>query len=145
MDANTARIAAWLAAAYFVGGIPFGFLIGKMRGVDVRKVGSGNIGAKNVFIYKEGYGDVYYVFIVDVTELHLAREQDKQRANTYSGMIEQFNAFGESALAVFRANLSTETVEEVRGNDLYPTDYAGADLTASTLTPPLPQSPTPQL
>ena len=49
MDANTARIAAWLAAAYFVGGIPFGFLIGKMRGVDVRKVGSGNIGATNVF------------------------------------------------------------------------------------------------
>ncbi len=42
-------IAAWIAAAYLVGGIPFGFLIGKARGVDVRTVGSKNIGATNVF------------------------------------------------------------------------------------------------
>lgn len=41
--------AAWLVAAYLIGGIPFGFLIGKMRGVDVRTVGSKNIGATNVF------------------------------------------------------------------------------------------------
>ena len=38
-----------LLAAYLIGGIPFGFLIGKMRGVDVRTVGSKNIGATNVF------------------------------------------------------------------------------------------------
>ena len=42
-------VAAWLVVAYLVGGIPFGFLIGKMRGVDVRTVGSKNIGATNVF------------------------------------------------------------------------------------------------
>lgn len=36
-------------AAYLIGGIPFGFLIGKMRGIDVRTVGSKNIGATNVF------------------------------------------------------------------------------------------------
>ena len=40
---------AWMLIAYLVGGIPFGFLIGKMRGVDVRTVGSKNIGATNVF------------------------------------------------------------------------------------------------
>ena len=39
----------WIVAAYLVGGIPFGFLIGKLRGVDVRTVGSKNIGATNVF------------------------------------------------------------------------------------------------
>jgi len=39
----------WLVGAYLVGGIPFGFIIGKMRGVDVRTVGSKNIGATNVF------------------------------------------------------------------------------------------------
>ena len=39
----------WLVGAYLVGAIPFGFLIGKMRGVDVRTVGSKNIGATNVF------------------------------------------------------------------------------------------------
>lgn len=40
---------AWLGGAYLVGAIPFGFLIGKMRGVDVRTVGSKNIGATNVY------------------------------------------------------------------------------------------------
>ena len=41
--------AAWIVGAYLVGAIPFGFLIGKARGVDVRTVGSKNIGATNVF------------------------------------------------------------------------------------------------
>lgn len=35
-------------AAYVVGSIPFGVLVGRMRGVDPRNVGSGNIGATNV-------------------------------------------------------------------------------------------------
>ena len=39
----------WVVAAYLVGGIPFGYLIGRLRGVDVRTVGSRNIGATNVF------------------------------------------------------------------------------------------------
>ncbi len=34
--------------SYLLGSIPFGFLIGKYRGVDVRQRGSGNIGATNV-------------------------------------------------------------------------------------------------
>ena len=42
-------IALFVLVAYLVGGIPFGFLIGKMRGVDVRTVGSKNIGATNVY------------------------------------------------------------------------------------------------
>ena len=39
----------FLVAAYLCGAVPFGFLIGKMRGVDVRTVGSKNIGATNVY------------------------------------------------------------------------------------------------
>jgi glycerol-3-phosphate acyltransferase PlsY len=37
-----------IVAAYFIGSIPFGLLVGWARGVDVRKSGSGNIGASNV-------------------------------------------------------------------------------------------------
>jgi len=35
--------------AYFVGSTPTGFLVGKARSIDIRVVGSGNIGATNVF------------------------------------------------------------------------------------------------
>lgn len=41
--------AAYLLGAYLVGAIPFGLLFGKaLGGIDVRAVGSGNIGATNV-------------------------------------------------------------------------------------------------
>ncbi len=36
-------------AGYFVGSIPTGYLFARARGVDIRSVGSGNIGATNVF------------------------------------------------------------------------------------------------
>src|SRR5688572_1558428 len=37
-----------LAAAYLLGSIPFSFLVARYEGVDVRAVGSGNVGATNV-------------------------------------------------------------------------------------------------
>lgn len=40
---------ALLAIAYFVGSIPAGLLISRARGIDIRKHGSGNIGATNVW------------------------------------------------------------------------------------------------
>jgi len=36
-------------AAYFLGSIPTGYLVAKARGIDIRSVGSGNIGATNAF------------------------------------------------------------------------------------------------
>ncbi len=38
-----------LLIAYLIGALPFGFLVGKWRGIDIRTVGSKNIGATNVF------------------------------------------------------------------------------------------------
>ncbi len=38
-----------LIAAYLCGSIPTAFLVGKANGVDLRTVGSGNLGATNVF------------------------------------------------------------------------------------------------
>jgi acyl phosphate:glycerol-3-phosphate acyltransferase len=37
-----------MVAAYLIGSIPFGIIVGKMRGFDPRAVGSGNIGMTNV-------------------------------------------------------------------------------------------------
>ncbi len=43
------RLAIALLGAYLLGSIPFGYLLGRLRGVDLRAVGSGNIGAANAF------------------------------------------------------------------------------------------------
>jgi len=34
--------------AFFIGSIPWGYIIGKLKGIDLRQVGSGNIGTTNV-------------------------------------------------------------------------------------------------
>ncbi len=39
---------AVLLGAYLLGSVPFSYLVARRRGVDVRRVGSGNVGATNV-------------------------------------------------------------------------------------------------
>ena len=47
--ATTLTVLALTAlASYLVGGVPFGVLVARWRGVDILRVGSGNIGATNV-------------------------------------------------------------------------------------------------
>ena len=44
-------------AAYILGSIPFGVLIAKSKGIDIREHGSGNVGATNVFrVVGKGFG-----------------------------------------------------------------------------------------
>jgi glycerol-3-phosphate acyltransferase PlsY len=38
-----------VVGAYLLGSIPTGYLVGRAKGIDIRAVGSGNIGAANVF------------------------------------------------------------------------------------------------
>jgi acyl phosphate:glycerol-3-phosphate acyltransferase len=50
--------------AYLLGSFPTGYVVGRLRGVDMRKVGSGNVGATNVTrILGKQFG--YPVFLVD--------------------------------------------------------------------------------
>ena len=52
--------------AYLLGSIPTGYLVARQRGVDIRSVGSGNIGATNVF---RALGNVAGTFVLVVDGL----------------------------------------------------------------------------
>lgn len=57
-------IAILTITAYFFGAIPFGLLVAKSQGVDIRDKGSGNIGATNVFrVVGKGWGS--FTFLLD--------------------------------------------------------------------------------
>ncbi|PYL09749.1 MAG: acyl-phosphate glycerol 3-phosphate acyltransferase [Verrucomicrobia bacterium] len=57
-------LAIALAGSFLLGSIPFGYLAGRIARIDIRKTGSGNIGATNVVrILGKRYG--YPVFALD--------------------------------------------------------------------------------
>ncbi len=59
----------WLLA-FVIGGIPFGYVVGRMNGIDIRTQGSGNIGATNVFrVVGKGWGIL--VFALDFLKAYL--------------------------------------------------------------------------
>jgi len=53
--------------AWFCGSLPFGYWAGKLKGIDIRQHGSGNIGSTNVFrVLGKGVGTP--VFILDLAK-----------------------------------------------------------------------------
>ena len=58
-------LAVLLVGSYLLGSIPFGYLAGRLVGIDIRQAGSGNVGATNVVrVLGKRYG--YPVFALDV-------------------------------------------------------------------------------
>ncbi len=53
--------------SYLIGSIPFGVIVGKFRNIDIRKLGSGNIGATNIW---RNLGKILgiLVFLLDFTK-----------------------------------------------------------------------------
>jgi glycerol-3-phosphate acyltransferase PlsY len=56
---------AVIIGCYLIGSIPWGLIVGKLKGVDVRQYGSGNIGTTNV-LRTIGTGAAAVVLILDV-------------------------------------------------------------------------------
>lgn len=48
LEKNKMKFALLITLAFILGSIPFGVIIAKAKGIDLKKVGSGNIGATNV-------------------------------------------------------------------------------------------------
>lgn len=64
-------LAATAIAAYLLGSLPTGYLVGRLRGVDLRRFGSGNIGATNA-LRVLGRGPGSFVLLVDALKGFLA-------------------------------------------------------------------------
>lgn len=63
-------VLAWSVFAYLVAATPMGVLVGRLRGVDIRSAGSGNIGATNaVRVLGARWGIA--VFVLDVLKAFL--------------------------------------------------------------------------
>ena len=75
-----------------------------------------------------GYGLVSYVFVSDITDKRRIQEETQQHLHLYENILSRHEAMSDSSLAVIRANLSVGVVGEVRGSDLYETDYIGSSI-----------------
>lgn len=55
---------AVIVSAYLFGSVPFGVIVGKIKGINLREVGSGNIGATNV-LRSVGKLPAFFVLLCD--------------------------------------------------------------------------------
>lgn len=93
---------AIVVIAYLLGSVPTGYIVGRMRGVDVRKQGSGNIGATNVLrVLGKPWG--FAVFFLDAFKGFLAVRLAMALAEQNSNAVEygEFFAILAAAFCVF--------------------------------------------
>ena len=60
----------WITIGYLAGSIPTGYLIGRLKGIDLTKIGSGSTGATNV-LRNLGRGAALATFLIDVLKAFL--------------------------------------------------------------------------
>ncbi|MBR1744100.1 MAG: PAS domain S-box protein [Lachnospiraceae bacterium] len=65
----------------------------------------------------------YLLLKSDMTEV-LREQRERERTQTiHNSMMDQFNSMADESLTVVRSSMTTGLVEDIRGNDLYDTDY----------------------
>lgn len=86
MNSALFLLPAIAVAAYFLGAIPFGLLISRARGMDIRQHGSGNIGATNVWrVLGKKWG--LLTFLCDAAKGWLAVWAGLRWAAAYPGVL----------------------------------------------------------
>ena len=82
-----------IIVGYLVGSIPFGLIIARIHGRDLRSTGSGNIGATNLSrLLGRKWG--YFCFVLDVCKGLLPMASAAILLSEQSGAIELFGALG---------------------------------------------------
>ena len=86
----------------------------------------GEIFNKRFMFYAVDREKHFYILLkTDMTDV-VREQRDRERTQTiHNSMMEQFNAIADESLTVIRSNMSTGLIEDIRGCDLYPSDYAG--------------------
>ena len=94
--------------------------------VDVPCEIDGEIYHKRFMFYAVDIERHFYILLKsDMTEV-LNEQRERERTMTiHNSMLDQFNAMAEESLTVARSNMSTGLLEDVRGTDIYPSDYVG--------------------
>mgnify|MGYP001031683134 FL=1 len=75
------KIAVALAYGYLLGAVPMSYVVGRLiKGIDLRKVGSGNVGASNMWVHVGPFWvfpiGVFDVFVKGMTPALVARALD---------------------------------------------------------------------
>ena len=72
----------------------------------------------------------YILLKSDVTDVVQEQRERERTQAIHNSMMEQFNAIADESLTVIRSNMTTGRIVEIRGRDLYPSDYAGNTIAA---------------
>ncbi len=96
-------IVVLLIVSYIAGSIPFGLIIAKARGIDLRRVGSGNIGATNV-LRTVGKKEAVFTLTGDLMKgaFAVALMKVSGYGNPYTGLAGLFAVIGHDYPVFFR-------------------------------------------
>ena len=80
------------------------------------------------FVFVRDLGDSY--ICCTYTNVTLLKQYEERLSSVYSSLGKSFYQEDERTLSLLRVNLTRDTVEEIRGADLYPTDAAAPSFSA---------------